>query len=243
MFSRMSGKDVGIVFEKDIPAVRRLSKGRNRWLSFGLSGKADYQYRDKMVYSGGAGKAGQPLNFSGTVFANEILGVMTAAAVAALKACGVKEEIIRRAARQYKPLPHRMQTVARSRGVTFINDSKATNLAALAAGVTMCSGPVRLIAGGLLKERKLSFVKKTLAKRVMAVYLIGKAAEKMQKAWGASVKCIPCGNIKRAISLAWRESKRGDFVILSPGCASFDQFEDFEDRGKQFAEIVKSLIK
>lgn len=243
MFNRMTRNDSGIVLEENLSLIKKLSNGGNKWLSFGLTDKADYQYRDGKVCFKTPGRAGKSVDFRGTTFANEVLGLMTAAAVAALRVCGVGSRVIERAARQYKPLPHRMQTVVCKRGVTFINDSKATNLAALAAGVRMCSGPVRLIAGGLLKENKLNFIKKTLVKQVVGAYLIGEASKMMGKAWGDGVCCFQCGNIRTAMRCAWRDSRPGDFVLLSPGCASFDQFEDFEDRGKQFIRIAKLLTK
>jgi len=161
--------------------------------------------------------------------------------VAAAKVCGVSRDVVQRTARKFKPLPHRMQTIAEIGGVKFINDSKATSLTALSAAVQMCNNRVKLIAGGLLKENNLSFVKKVLAKQVDAVYLIGKAAEKMEKAWGGIVKCLQCKSLEKAVRLAWDESKKGDIVLLSPGCASFDQFENFEARGKQFIKIVELL--
>jgi UDP-N-acetylmuramoylalanine--D-glutamate ligase len=183
------------------------------------------------------------LSFTATYFGNDVLGVTAAAAVAAIGACGFDPKIVEKAAREFVPLPHRMQPVGQRGGVKFINDSKATNVAALVAGVRMCDGPVRLIAGGLLKEKSLKFAKKVLANRAKAVYLIGRASGKMKAAWGKAVKCITCGSLDRAVRRAWRESSPRETIILSPGCASFDQFEDFEDRGRTFVRIVKSLSK
>ncbi|OGV70796.1 MAG: UDP-N-acetylmuramoylalanine--D-glutamate ligase [Lentisphaerae bacterium RIFOXYA12_FULL_48_11] len=241
MFNRMIRGDLGVVLDENLSLIKKLSKGANRWLSFGLSDNADYQYQDGKVFFKTVGRGRKAVDFRGTIFANEVLGLMTAAAVAVLRVCGVGAQLIEKVARKYKPLPHRMQIVARKKGVAFINDSKATNLAALAAGIKMCNGPVRLIAGGLLKESKLNFVKKTLVNRVARAYLIGKAAKQMENEWGRSVSCVQCGNIKTAIKSAWSDAKSGDFVLLSPGCASFDQFEDFEDRGRQFTRAVKLL--
>ncbi|MDD4871489.1 MAG: UDP-N-acetylmuramoyl-L-alanine--D-glutamate ligase [Kiritimatiellae bacterium] len=241
LFRRMGRRDFGIVFEQDLSAIRKLSRTPNRWISFGLSGRSDYRYADGMVSYTEQGAGKKILDFRGTIFANEVLGLTAAATVAAVKACGVKPEMVQQAAQKFRSLPHRMQTVAEIRGVKFINDSKATNLTALAAAVKMCDRPIKLIAGGLLKEKQLNFVKKILVKQVDAVYLIGKAARKMQEAWGDAVRCLTCGTLQRAVKFAWNEANKGDVVLLSPGCASFDQFEDFEDRGTQFIKIVELL--
>lgn len=240
LFRNMTEEDSGIVLDKALARVRRMSKGRCRWVSVGRSPAADYRYNRGLVCFGKGAKRTK-LNLRGTSFGNDILGIAAAAAAAAAEACGVDTELVHGAAASYEPLPHRMQNAGEIKGVKFINDSKATNLAALVAGVNMCNGSVRLIAGGLLKEDDLSFVKKTLAKRVAAVYLIGKAAKKMKNAWGNAVKCVNCVTLEKAIRSAWHEARRGEVIVLSPGCASFDQFKNFEDRGKQFIHIVKSI--
>jgi UDP-N-acetylmuramoylalanine--D-glutamate ligase len=169
------------------------------------------------------------------------MGPNAAAAVAAAVACGLDGELVGRAAAGFTPLPHRMATVAVVRDVAFVDDSKATNLAALCAAVEMADRPVRLIAGGQLKETRLAAVKKLLAKKVRSTYLIGDAAERMGETWGDAVVCRPCKTLDCAVRAAWEEAEDGDMVLLSPGCASFDQFRNFEERGKQFAELVKSI--
>jgi UDP-N-acetylmuramoylalanine--D-glutamate ligase len=136
-----------------------------------------------------------------------------------------------------------MQTVAVIRDVTFINDSKATNLAAMAAALRMGVGPVRLIAGGLLKEKDLGGIKKILVKRVSGVYVIGKFSREMALAWQDAVPCAICTGLKDAVDRAWRDAKAGETILLSPGCASFDQFRSFEDRGEQFIGMVSEIHK
>jgi UDP-N-acetylmuramoylalanine--D-glutamate ligase len=134
-----------------------------------------------------------------------------------------------------------MELVAELRGVRWINDSKATTLTALGAAVRMCGGPVRLIAGGLLKEKDLTSVKEVLAQRAAGVYLIGKASEEMAAAWSDVVPCSACDTLAVAVQKAWREARSGETILLSPGCASFDQFKDFEDRGERFRQLVRLL--
>jgi UDP-N-acetylmuramoylalanine--D-glutamate ligase len=135
-----------------------------------------------------------------------------------------------------------MQTVAVSRqGVRYINDSKATTLAATAAALRMARGRVRLIAGGLLKEKELDGVKELLTQTVEKVYLIGRCAEQMFQAWSASVPCEECGTLERAVDAAQREALPGEIVLLSPGTASFDQFTSYRERGERFTERVRAV--
>jgi UDP-N-acetylmuramoylalanine--D-glutamate ligase len=133
-----------------------------------------------------------------------------------------------------------MTRLATVRGVSFVDDSKATTLAAMMAGVRMAAGPVRLIAGGILKEHRLAVAKKVLASHVQAVYLIGASAPAMEQAWGDAVVCWRCGTLDAAVAQAWSDSEPGETILLSPGCASFDQFRSYADRGEQFCgHVVK----
>jgi UDP-N-acetylmuramoylalanine--D-glutamate ligase len=246
LFSRMGAGDVAAVLDANARAVRRAASRRAgdappRWVTFGLSEEADYHYSEGAVRFGAASSGGRGISVAGTMFANDVMGITAAAAVAAVAACGEDPACVAAAARRFAPLPHRMQEIGRVGGVRFVDDSKATTLSALAAGVQMTGGPVRLIAGGRLKERALSFVQQVLAKQVRTVYLIGEAADRLAEAWGGAVHCSRCGTLERATREAGREAEAGDTVLLSPGCASFDQFDGYEERGKRFARIVRSI--
>lgn len=227
--------DVGIVLDKDLEAVKRLSRGRNRWVTFGLSEQADYRYVDGWIC--------RSISVKGTIFENEVMGLTAAAAVAAIGACGFDPRAVESAIESFEPLPHRMQEILRIGGVRFVDDSKATNIAALQAALKMTQGSVRLIAGGLLKEKDLKPPKELLAQKVRKAYLIGKASEEMEVAWRDVVQCSLCVHLEKAVEAAWQEAEAGETILLSPGGASFDQFRNFEDRGEQFVRIVKSLNK
>ena len=206
--------------------------------SFGLEPEADCRYADGRVHGRGFDA---PVSVAGTPFDNEVMGLTAAACAAALEGFGISPHCVGEAARVFERLPHRMQPVATVRGITFVNDSKATNLAAMSAGIRMAGGPVRLIAGGLLKEKDLESVKKVLVKQVRAVYLIGKYSQVMASAWRDAVSCNVCSGLKEAIDQAWKEARTGEVVLLSPGCASFDQFKGFEDRGEQFSNRAREI--
>ena len=175
----------------------------------------------------------------GTYFDNEVLRPNGAAAAELMRSAGLGEDEIECAFRDFVPLPHRMQEVARIDGVRYIDDSKATSLRALEAAVTMAGHGVRLIAGGLPKGDDPGKTLLTLTGRVKKVYLIGECAESFAAAWKEAVDCEICGEISVAVEKARAEAVDGDTVLLSPGAASFDQFKSFEERGEVFARLVK----
>ena len=110
---------------------------------------------------------------------------------------------------------------------------------ALVAGVKMCRGPVRLIAGGLPKGDDPKAALPILTERVKKVYLIGHCAESFSAAWSTFADCEICGTLARAVERAKREAAKGETVLLSPGAASFDQFRSFGERGEVFARLVQ----
>lgn len=237
LFAAMGAEETAIV-PLDVPvAIREALPAACRQRTFGAGGEADAAYVDGVVRVRGAVE----YDVRGTPFGNPVMGMTAAAAMAALQACEIDPVCVARAAHTFERLPHRMEPVAVIRGVAFIDDSKATNLAALEAGLTMAGGPVRLIAGGLLKEHDLSLTKKRLVNRVRGVYIIGNSAQEMASAWQDAVPCCICRDLNEAVHRAWKEAHTGEVVLLSPGCASFDQFLSFEDRGEQFKAIVSGL--
>ena len=239
LFASTQRGDCCLVPPALLESVRRQSGGAGRWETFGLDEQADWSFREGQVWHDGQATA----DLRGTRFDNAILGQAGAAVVAALTVAGPGPEPAVQAARAFQPLPHRLQPVAESGGVRFVNDSKATNLTALAAALTMTAGRVRLIAGGLLKEKDLGSVKDLLAQKVETVYLIGRAAPAMAQAWSGVVACRSCGTLAAAVEHAAAEARAGETVLLSPACASFDQFKSFEERGDLFAELVAALEK
>jgi UDP-N-acetylmuramoylalanine--D-glutamate ligase len=175
----------------------------------------------------------------GSYFDNEVLRANGMAAVSLMRAAGLGDEDVRKAFAGFVPLPHRMNLVREACGVRYVDDSKATSLAAMAAAVRMSGCGVRLIAGGLPKGDDPRSVIPDLTERVKKVYLIGQCADVFREAWSGAVDCEVCGNLERAVAAAKREARPGETVLLSPGCASYDQFENFGRRGDAFAELVE----
>ena len=188
--------------------------------------------------------------WAGSYFDNEILAGNAAVAVELMRVAGLNDAAIAKAFRGFAPLPHRMNLVAEIDGVRFIDDSKATSLAALIAGVKMASScnrtieqsnnrTILLIAGGLPKGDDPKTALSTLTERVKKVYLIGQSAEAFFAAWKDAVDCEICGTMDKAVETVRREAEKGETVLLSPGTASFDQFKSYGERGDVFARLVK----
>jgi UDP-N-acetylmuramoylalanine--D-glutamate ligase len=214
--------------------------GDRNWITFGATPESDYFFGNGKVFQG----LEVVLDLSGTLFDSPILGSCSGAAVAAVAdACGIPREAAERAARRFKPLPHRLETVGELAGVTYMDDSKATNLAAMAAALSACGNSIHLIAGGLPKESDYTFVKEILAERVRSIYVIGQASRAMYQAWSGVCPCVECGTLEEAFGAARNASAAGDTILLSPGCASFDQFRGFEERGERFAALFRNAVQ
>ena len=213
---------------------------KRRLLGFarrGLAGAADV-----------ADAAANARLLAGSYFDNDVLRANGLVAAELMRVAGLDDAAIAAAFRAFVPLPHRMSPVAERDGVRFVDDSKATSVAALAAGVIMAAqgahAPVvRLIAGGQLKGDDPKIALPALTKWVKKVYLMGQGAKAFFDAWSGAVDCEVCGTLERAVESAEREAARGDVVLMSPGAASFDQFASFEERGEVFARLVKKERK
>lgn len=166
-----------------------------------------------------------------------------AAAILAATLCGCSVEAIKRGLATFSPPPHRMAEVAEIDGVRFINDSKATNIGALQAALSGCTAPVVLIAGGRDKGGDYTLLQEVVRQRVKHLVLVGEAARLMQAALGGVVTTEHAATMEEAVRKAMAVSVAGDLVLLAPGCASFDMFSGYEERGRVFAESVLSLLK
>jgi UDP-N-acetylmuramoylalanine--D-glutamate ligase len=163
------------------------------------------------------------------------------AAIAMAKLAGVSTEAIRSGVASFHAVEHRLQFVAKVRGVDYYNDSKATNVDATAKALASFSGGVRIILGGKDKGSDYTTLLPLLRERTVAVYLIGAAASIIQKQLGDQITLTPAGSMEAAIRLAYGAAQPGETVLLAPACASFDQFENYEHRGRVFTELVQAL--
>jgi len=163
------------------------------------------------------------------------------AAAALSLAAGADIASVAAVLREYPGLEHRLEFVRKRNGVLYINDSKGTNVGAVVRSVEGFTQPVILIAGGLDKGSDFSPLYNLFMENVKLLILIGKAADKMEDALGSATETVRASSLKEAVRMAAEEAQLGDVVLLSPACASFDMFKDFEDRGKQFKDAVKAL--
>jgi UDP-N-acetylmuramoylalanine--D-glutamate ligase len=160
-----------------------------------------------------------------------------AAATAAARALGVPDERIAEALRTFAGVPHRLEPVGEVNGVRYVNDSKATNVpAALRALAAYADEPVHLILGGSRKGEDFAPLGAAIGPNVRSVHLIGETAGELA---AAIPQAHDDGDL--ATALAHVEAEAGDVVLLSPACASFDQFRDFEERGEEFRRLVQNL--
>ncbi len=155
---------------------------------------------------------------------------------------GIRKEKIRDAIQTFKSLEHRMSTVATVRGVEFINDSKATNVNSTWYALESMTKPVILILGGVDKGNDYSLLKDLVKEKVKAIVCMGINNDKIHEAFGKDVQLmVNTKSAKDAVESAFHFADKGDVVLLSPACASFDLFKNYEDRGMQFIEAVKDL--
>jgi UDP-N-acetylmuramoylalanine--D-glutamate ligase len=163
---------------------------------------------------------------------------MAASLMALLAGCSV--EAVKKVLRSFGGLEHRMEFAGEVEGVRFINDSKGTNTGAVAKSLEDFEDII-LIMGGTDKGSDFIHLKKLIKKKVKLLVLIGEAQEKIRMALGSSTETICCNSLEDAVEQSFANAQSGDVVLLSPGCASFDMFHDFEERGRRFKEAVRRL--
>jgi UDP-N-acetylmuramoylalanine--D-glutamate ligase len=135
-----------------------------------------------------------------------------------------------------------MELVRELDGVAYVNDSKATNVAAAAASLRSYERGVHAILGGSLKGGGFAALAPLAASRCAACYLIGEAAGRLRSDLaGTGVELVDCGDLEHAVAAAATRARAGDTVLLAPACASFDQFADYAERGERFRELVQAL--
>jgi UDP-N-acetylmuramoylalanine--D-glutamate ligase len=215
------------VLNGDDPVVRAASvpgRGRRVWFGAADRGSIDWEHA----------------RLRGDHNLENALG---AAAVA--RAAGVGDAAIDAALRAFDPPPHRLESVASGGGVEWVNDSKATNPDAVLKALTAFDRGVHLILGGSLKGSSYSALARVVqAGPVVHSYLIGAAADAIAESLDeAGADYTRCGTLERAVEAAAAAARPGDTVLLSPACASFDQFRDYEQRGDRFRDLARAAAR
>jgi UDP-N-acetylmuramoylalanine--D-glutamate ligase len=170
---------------------------------------------------------------------HNVENVMAAATYAVL--CGCPLDVISRVLATFPGLEHALEIVRERRGVRFVNDSKGTNVDATLKALESIDQPIWLIAGGRDKGGDFSRLAQAVSRRVTRVILIGEAAPLLRRAWEGVATMTEAASLREAVNFAAQGASPGDVVLLSPACASFDMFADYQDRGRQFKALVHAL--
>jgi UDP-N-acetylmuramoylalanine--D-glutamate ligase len=170
---------------------------------------------------------------------HNVENVLAAVCTGLLMGCDLAK--VREAVRNFKAVEHRLEYVASIRGVEYYNDSKATNVDATIKALESFPSNIHLILGGKDKGSDYTVLNDLLRQRVKRVYTIGAAAEKIESHIKGTTDILNTGTLDAAIRKAHQTAQPGDVVLLAPACASFDQFQNYEHRGRIFKETVKSL--
>lgn len=238
LFAHMTEKDYACVPDNWLDRMRNDAECSARWSTFGEASDSAYAFREGYVMKGERVHA----DLRGTLFESNASGSAAASVAAITDAAGISGSSLEAAAKVFEPLPFRLQRIAGIDDVEYINDSKSTNFAAMAHAVRSMNAPVRLIAGGLAKENDYESIKEVLTDGVRSVYLIGQAAEEMFAAWSRDLPCEMSGTLERAVGQSRKDAQAGEVILFSPGCASFDQFRNYEERGEHFTRLVRGPV-
>jgi UDP-N-acetylmuramoylalanine--D-glutamate ligase len=163
------------------------------------------------------------------------------AAITACKICGCPREAIQKVIDEFQGIEHRLEWVRDIDGVSFFNDSKGTNVGSVVKSLMSFQKPILLIAGGRDKGGDYSPLKILIAQHVKGMALIGEARERICAALGGLTETVKVDTLEEAVHWAFSKAAPGDVVLLSPACASFDMFENYQERGKRFKSIVHGL--
>ena len=207
--------------------------GEGRRVSFGGRGADLARVGDELLWHGEPIVAVAEIRLRGEHNLENAMG-----AAAAALAGGLDPDAVRRGLREFAGVPHRLEEVGSVGGVLYVNDSKATNVSSAARGIEAFDGGVHAILGGSLKGGGFEGLREAVTARCRAAYLIGEAAERLARDLEGTVPLRRCGRLEAALASASGAAEPGDVVLLSPACASFDQFRDYEERGERFRSLV-----
>jgi len=242
IFMKQAGGDAAVVNADDPVALELAPRGRAHGFTLQPS-------LDASRFAGGAAAAPGGFRFlDGRAFAvrnpalrgaHNLQNAMAAALLASLS--GVEDRAIQEGLDRYPGLAHRLEVARALDGVEWINDSKATNVDSAVVALRAFQGGVWLIAGGLGKGAPYAPLVEASRGKLRAVLTIGQDAPAIEAAYRGEAEVVPCGTLGRAVAEARRRARSGEVVLLSPACASYDQFKNFEDRGDTFKRLVGEL--
>lgn len=238
IFSRMQGEDVAVLSRLHPETIPASGVACRALYVAGEGGDASVGQHE-VTFAGGPTVPASAVSLLG----KHNLENLAAAGLLA-RACGASWEAVSEGVRTFRGLANRMETVAEISGVRYINNSMCTNPEALRASVEALSEGVRLLVGGISKAPHPSDFRGTLGPNVRAAYLFGRDRETLAQQFRADgIECYTFTDLDAALEAARSDARSGETVLLSPGCASFDQFSSFEERGEHFRARVLSLME
>jgi len=238
LFQSQGPGDAAVLNAKD-PVCRRWARGVPGQVAWFGNRRPGVRWDGRGLVStlpGGGGRWSAPALLAGRHNLEN-----AAAAVAAARRLGFSPGAIARALKDFPGVEHRLEMVREWRGVRWVNDSKATNVDATLVALRAFAGNLRVILGGRDKGAPYAPLRREIRRKAREVMLIGEAAEKIARDLAGTVPLVRCGTLERAVRRAASTAWPGDVLLLSPACASFDQFKDFEHRGRRFKELVRAL--
>ena len=245
IFENQTDQDIAILNAEDKACVELADGLKAQVYWFGQkerSGRGSFVRAAKIYFRTDAGFEQEimPVDEIALKCSHNVENVMAAVCVGILAGC--KPEQVRAAVRGFKAVEHRLEHVATFAGVSYYNDSKATNVDATMKALESFPANIHLILGGKDKGSDYSVLNPLLKQRVKQVYTIGAAAEKIESQI-SGVPLISAKTLDRAVRAANEAARAGDVVLLAPACASFDQFESYEHRGRVFKHLVMALTE
>ena len=244
LFKYQDGKDYAVVNGSDTEASRRVTRAvlTGRLFPFALRGRTTVG--DAAFIEDGE----IVLRFDGNeerygaTHIKELTNLDNAmAAVVAARLMGAPRSAVRHVLDTFSPLPHRVELIKEAGGVTFINDSKATNVGATLTALIATEVPIVLIAGGVDKGGDYQTLAPLLSEKVRLMVVTGEGGAKMKDALSGNTEIISADNFDEAVKIAISKAKENETVLLSPACSSFDEFSSFAERGERFRSIVEGM--
>ncbi|MDA8124541.1 MAG: UDP-N-acetylmuramoyl-L-alanine--D-glutamate ligase [Deltaproteobacteria bacterium] len=243
IFARQDASDLAILNADDAGTAAladRLTAQRALFCSTGPVARGMYLSGAQLIHVLPSGEREEyPREMIGIPGLHNVENVM--AAILAARGCGCDPATIRRAVEGFRGIAHRIEYAGEQNGVAFYDDSKGTNVGAVVRAIESFSRPIVLLLGGRDKEGDFATLVPLIRERVRQVVLFGEAREKIHALIGDAAATTLAPTLQEAVAAAWGLARPGDIVLLSPGCASFDEFTDYKARGRAFREWVGQL--
>jgi UDP-N-acetylmuramoylalanine--D-glutamate ligase len=241
IFAAQTHDDFAILNRDDATVWAARERIRARLMSIGFSEVREgvFPRRDEIVWRDGSKEETFPLKRVRIQGVHNLENMM--AAVAASKSAGVSQGPIQQTFESFGGLEHRLEFVREKDGVRYFNDSKGTNVGAVLKSLASFSAPVILLAGGVDKGGDYGILQQAIKSKVRRLVLFGAAKEIIAQALGHVAQTVIVESLEVAVADAAKHARRGDVVLLSPACSSFDMFRNYAERGNAFKSLVRAL--